>query len=86
MAGESKKNSCDCLLKELSDIKQRIDMDAETDFSEASQDASSHLRDISNVIDSKLAYLAKSCGWKEPERSQYGSVHAEGVPYASTPM
>ncbi len=84
---QEKKQGCDFLVDELSDIKRRLDEDAEKEFAdEVSDNVSSHLRDISNLIDSKLEFIGQSCGLKGTAESHYGKVRTEGVPYSSTPM
>ncbi len=84
---EQRKEYCSFLFGELTDIKKRIDDDADRDFSE---NVLFHLRDISRVIDAKLELLEKDCPeWSERGKNLQGRserVRFEDVPYDKTPM
>jgi hypothetical protein len=96
---KDRKSYCDFLANELRDMKKKIgeavdrgnDLSAE-DREEISENISSHLNEISEVIDSKLQAIARNCiEWEQgksrrTEEGRSEKVHPEGVPYSSTPI
>lgn len=97
MASVRGQEYCDFLFGELNDIKKRLDgaIGRSATYSAdvgGFENVSAHLRDIENVIDSKLDVLGKSCpDWKRFEEQmtsggRYQRPHPERVPYGLTPM
>lgn len=96
---KDRKEYCDFLANELADVKKRINDIADRGNDLPSEDregmsemVSSHLRELNDLIDSKLRIISKNClEWEQgrEQRAQEGrseKVQPEGVPYSNTPI